>query len=103
VEKYLTPISKVTFHQYASQTKYGNTVRAYVVYQIIELQLARNAVAKSLRQLFGIPASRGMINRLKASTAERYEHAYETILEKIVTGTLVHADETHATIGGKDA
>jgi len=101
--RYICWQCKVTFHQYASQTKYGNTICAYVVYQIIELQLAQNAVAKSMRQLFGIPASRGMINRLKASTAERYEGAYQAILEQIVSGTLVHADETRATVAGKDA
>lgn len=101
--RYMCLHCKTTFHEYASQAKYGNTICAYVAYQIIELQLAQNAVAKTMSQLFSVPASRGMINRLKANMAERYEDTYQAILEKIVRGTLVHADETRATIAGKDA
>ena len=56
-----------------------------------------------MRQLFGIPASRGMVNRLKANVAERCEDMYQAILKKIVGGTLVHADETQATVAGKAA
>ncbi len=44
-----------------------------------------------------------MINRLKAGMAERYESTYQAILEKIVGGTLVHADEPRATVAGKAA
>ncbi|MGH9661446.1 MAG: IS66 family transposase, partial [Bryobacteraceae bacterium] len=62
-----------------------------------------NIVAKSMQELLGIPTSRGTINRLKAIAAERYEDAYEAILKKVVGGALVHADETRATIAGKDA
>src|SRR4030095_1939316 len=94
---------KVTFHQYAHQAKYGNTMCAYTVYQIIELQVTQNAVTKSMRELFGIPASRGMVNRLKANVAERCEDTYCAILDKIVGGALVHADGTRAIVSGKDA
>ncbi len=101
--RYMCCHCKTTFHVYASQAKYGNTICAYIVYQIVELQLPQNVVAKSMRQLFNIPASRGMINRRKASMAERYEDMYQAILKKIVGGTLVHADETQATVAGKEA
>jgi hypothetical protein len=33
-----------------------------------------------MQQLFDIPASRGMINRLKANMAERHEDTYQAIL-----------------------
>lgn len=56
-----------------------------------------------MRELFGIPASRGMVNRLKANVAERCEDTYRAILDKIVGGALVHADETRAIVSGKDA
>jgi hypothetical protein len=101
--RYICWHCKTTFHQYASQLKYGNTICAYIVYQIVELQLSQNAVAKSMGQLFNIPASRAMINRRKASMAERYENTYQAILDKIVVGALVHADETRATVAGKEA
>ncbi len=99
--RYMCRRCKTTFHRQTYEGKYGNTICSYVVYQIIELQLAQNAVAKSMEQLFRIPASRGMINRLKADTARRYEDTYQHILDKIVTGKLVHADETRANVAGK--
>jgi predicted RecB family nuclease len=101
--RYICWRCKATFHQYAHQAKYGNTMCAYTVYQIIELRLTQNAVAKSMRQIFGIPASRGMVNRLKSSVAEHCEDMYQAILDKIVSGALVHADETGATVAGKEA
>jgi hypothetical protein len=76
---------------------------AYIVYQIIELRLTQNAVAKSMRQIFGIPASPGIVYRLKANVAEQCEGMYQAILSKIVGGALVHADETGATVAGKEA
>jgi predicted RecB family nuclease len=101
--RYICWQCKTTFHQYARQAKYGNTLCAYTVYQIIELHLTQNAVTKSRRQLFGMPASRGMVNRLKANVAERCEEMYCAILDKIVGGALVHADETRAIVAGKEA
>ncbi len=56
-----------------------------------------------MRQLFNIHASAGMINRRQADMAERYENTYQAILERIAAGTLVHADETWATVAGKAA
>ena len=44
-----------------------------------------------------------MVNRLKANVAERCEDTYRAILDKIVGGALVHADETRAIVAGKDA
>jgi transposase IS66 family protein len=59
-------------------------------------------VAKSVKELFKLPLSRGSINRLKASEASRLEPAYQSILERVVRGTLVHADETKVNVAGKD-
>ena len=101
--RYMCRNCKTTFHQYASQAKYGNTICAYIAYQIVDLQLPQNAVAKSMWQLFKIPASRGMIYNRKAGMATRYEKTYDAILERIVGGALVHADETRAIVAGKVA
>ena len=75
--RYMCWHCKTTFHQFARQAKYGNTFCAYIVYQIVELQLPQNAVAKSMWQLFLIPASLSIINRRKASMAECYENTYQ--------------------------
>ncbi|MGA9243525.1 MAG: IS66 family transposase [Silvibacterium sp.] len=101
--RYICWNCRTTFRQFASQPKYGSTICAYIAYQIIDLYRPQNAVARSMWQLFRIPASRGMIHRIKASVAERHEKTYCAIIERIVSGHLVHADETRATVSGKDA
>jgi predicted RecB family nuclease len=90
---------KATFHKFSlPRRKYGAALCAYVLYQTIEMQLSQRAVGKSLQQLFSIPASGNLINRLKAGAALRYEDTYEALLKKIVSGTLVHADETRTNL-----
>src|SRR6266852_5685604 len=93
---------KATLQLYMRKDKYGTGLRAYLLYQIIELQIPQNAAAKGITQLFNFPLSRGSINRLKASEADRLERTYRAILERVVTGRVVHADETKAQIGGHD-
>lgn len=102
--RYICWQCRKTFHKFASDGgKYGATIRAYVVYQVIELQLSQRAVAGSLAQIFSLPVSPEMVNRLKSDSATRYTEVYKALLDKIVRGPVVHADETKATILGKQA
>jgi hypothetical protein len=66
------------------------------------MAIPQNALAANLWRLFGLPFSRGGVNRLKANAAEKYREAYDAILARIVTGQLIHVDETKATVKGKD-
>ena len=75
-------------------SKYGSELRSYIIYQVIELKLAQRVVAQSLNQLFGFNLNVGAVARLKTNSAELYTSTYEAILNKIVTGSLLHADET---------
>jgi hypothetical protein len=59
-------------------------------------------VANTTRQLFGLPLSRGSINRIKAVEAERFRPTYRMILDRIAAGKIVHADETKISVGGND-
>ena len=100
--RYVCRQCKATFHKFSlPRRKYGTTICAYVLYQIIELQLSQRAVGKSLQKIFSIPASGNLVNRLKAGAAARYEDTYKTLLKRIVSGTLVHADETRTNLIGK--
>jgi len=93
---------KTTFRMHERKHKYGAGFCSYLIYQIIELQISQNEVARNINELFKLPLLRGSINRLKASEATRLEPAYQSILERIIRGKLVHADETKVTIAGND-
>jgi hypothetical protein len=64
--------------------------------------LSQSAIATSLSRLFGVPFSRGGVNHLKETAAAKYRAAYDDILRRIVTGKLIHADETKARVQGRD-
>ena len=89
------------FTNYVRKRKYGVGLCAYLLYQIIEMQIPQNAVAKSVRQLFGLPLSPGLVNHVKAAEAGQYQATYRAILDRII-GKLVHADETKVGTNGKD-
>lgn len=85
-----------------ARSKYGSELRSYVIYQIIELRLAQRAVVHSLNELFSFSLNVGSISKLKTDSAQLYKITYEAILNKIVTGELLHADETRIDLIGKE-
>jgi len=100
--RYICWHCKATLQLYVHKDKYGVGLRSYLLYEIIDLQVPQHVVSKSVRQLFNLPLSTGSINHLKATEAGRYEGTYQSILDRVVTGKLVHADETRVEIDRKD-
>ena len=86
-----------------SKSKHGWNLVAYLVYEFIELNIPQTVVARNLAKLFGIGLNNCTLKNLKALAAEFYAETRQAILKSILSGTLVHADETHASIGGKTA
>jgi hypothetical protein len=84
-----------------TRSKFGSGLRSYIIYQIIELRITQRAVAESLNQLFGFDLNTGSITRIKAKATQLYKVTYETILNKILQGELIHADETRINLIGK--
>jgi hypothetical protein len=74
-----------------SSEKYGPNLRAFCVYQNIELRLSQRRIAEFLNQILGYQVSRATVNSLKASAAAFYQETYEALLKSIVSGPLVHA------------
>jgi hypothetical protein len=85
------------------ENKFGVSVIAYFIYQIIELRLTQRLVEKSLKQLYGINIPRTELNRQKTKAAGVYKDTHAGILNKIVSGRLIHVDETKVSIKGKGA
>jgi len=83
--------------------KYGWNLLAYFLYQVIDLCITQRTVVESFGRLFGISINAGSLTLLKAKVAGYYSETKQRILERILRGSLVHADETHANIKGKSA
>lgn len=83
--------------------KYGWNLIAYFLYQIVELSIAQLTVVHHFNRLFGFDLNRSTMNNLKIKVARYYEPTKQKIIERIVNGTLIHADETSANIKGTSA
>jgi Transposase IS66 family len=80
--------------------KWGWNVVAYFVYHIVALRVPQLTMQHSLNRLFGFNLVRSTLNNLKFKAADHYVVTKREILERIVSGDLVHADETRANIKG---
>ena len=84
-----------------SGEKFGPNLRTFCVYQNIELRLSQGRIAEFLNQILGYQVSRETVHRLKVSAAAYYQATYEALMESIVNGRLIHADETGVNLGGR--
>jgi predicted RecB family nuclease len=89
------------YNELPRQEMYGKGLKAYVLYQVIELRISQHAVARTVGALFGVHMSATSINSIKISATKQYEMTYRSILQRIVAGPLVHADETQVMIKGE--
>jgi predicted RecB family nuclease len=85
-------------------SKYGSDLRSYIIYQIIELHIPQRLVTQGLNQLFGFNLlGNSIVTGQKIIASQLYKTTYKEILNKIVGGMLIQADETKINIKGKEA
>jgi hypothetical protein len=81
--------------------KFGPHLRAYAIYQLIQLRVSGITVAESLSQLFHFNLTGSHISEFKSDFAEFYTKTVEELRTRIARGSLVHADETKVRLIGK--
>jgi hypothetical protein len=86
------------YNELPRETRFGSDLRAYIIHQVIDLRISQRAVSRTLDALFGLPVAIQSINQIKVAATLQYEATYKAILQRIVSGTLVHADETKITV-----
>lgn len=92
---------EVTFYNPARAwggEKFGPNLRALSLYQNIELRMPQMRVVGFLNQVLTFSLPQTAIHRLKAKAAVFYKDTYEGLVQRIVTGHLVHADETKVSL-----
>ena len=89
-----------TFSKFSVE-HHGRGLRSYVIYHLIELRISHRLVSQSLSDIFGLRLGYDAISRIKTAVAYEYSDAYRKILQRIVNGPLIHADETQVIVDGK--
>jgi hypothetical protein len=89
----------MTIHS-GRNTKYGQNLRAYIVYLLIEMRLSNQKIREHVATVFNITITTTTAHDAKIVMARKYEPTYRGILEQIASGPLVHADETKGVVYG---
>jgi predicted RecB family nuclease len=85
---------------YSRSLQYGPNLRAFVIYLLIELRLSNQKAAEHASSLFDLPLNKAYVQKIKSGMAEKYLPTYRGILQQIVKGSLIHADETKGVVKG---
>jgi predicted RecB family nuclease len=91
---------KAEMTPYATDSKYGPNIRAYIAYLLLELRLSHRKVQEHIATVFGVTVRNTMVNDIKRAMAIKYEPTYRAILDQIVAGPVAHADETKGVVYG---
>jgi hypothetical protein len=83
--------------------KYGWSLIALLIYEIVELCVPQNVTTRHANRLFGLTLPRSSVAWQKKRAASLYEETRQILLRRIIEGTLVHADETPIVTQGKRA
>jgi len=81
--------------------KFGENLLAMTIYLNIALRVPQQRVATFFNEILGLSFSRAVPNRFKSIVALYYKPATEKLMEKIIGGGLIHADETEVNVKGQ--
>ena len=96
-------------HEYGKQERYffgykwGPNIRSYFLYHIIGLRVPQLTMRHSINRLFSFDLSSVTLHEFKVVASKKYLATKSQILNRIVNGNLIHADETRANIKGRQA
>jgi hypothetical protein len=79
---------------------WGWNIVAYFIYNAIGLRIPQLTLQHSINRLFGCRLVRSSLNEFKVRASRLYSDTKAEILNRIIAGTLIHADETNANIKG---
>lgn len=84
---------------YAMKTtdKYGRTLRAYIINQMVARNQSMSDIADGLRELFDYYFREASVKHIKENMSIYYASTYQQISDKLRAGELIHADETKIT------
>lgn len=74
---------------------------AYTVYHIVHLYVPQLTIQHTLNRLFGFSLVKTTLSKLKSNASDYYLVTKKKILDQIIHGNLIHADETRANIKGQ--
>ena len=81
-------------------SKYGNNLMAWSINQYVTYRVGLNKVLNILQENFNIIIPNNNIYRFKSVFAKKYKVTLTEIMDDIIGGSLIHADETDLKVRG---
>jgi predicted RecB family nuclease len=80
--------------KYKKRDKHFHALKSWAMYQHIAHRISFQNLEEMFRECFGLQIDYVMFHLFKSLLAKYYCSTYKNILKKIITGSLIHADET---------
>jgi predicted RecB family nuclease len=84
--------------RYKRLDRHLHGLKSWAIYQHVVHRVSLQRLEAMLDECFGLRVSYLELHMLKSLVARRYRPTWKRILDRIVAGGLVHADETHANL-----
>jgi predicted RecB family nuclease len=79
---------------YTCQERFGHSLAAWAIHQHMANRITFENLETTVRECFNLPLNFQHIYEFKARFAQYYDKTYLHILEKLISGPLLHVDET---------
>lgn len=81
-------------YQYQRLDKHFHSLKSWAMFQHVEYRLSLKMIEKMFFEYFGIRVFWPEIHMFKSLFARYYKRTYQSLLNKILSGNLLHVDET---------
>jgi predicted RecB family nuclease len=80
--------------EYLRLKEYCHSLQSWAMYEYVAHRTSLPNIADTIRECFNLPIYTNQVHEFKQLLADYYQGTYKRLLEKIVSGALLHADET---------
>jgi hypothetical protein len=80
--------------QFQRLDTYHQGLKSWAMYQHVAHRLSLRTIQAMFKEFFGLPVSPSDIHTIKHSMANDYRPTYQALLQKLLSGPLLHVDET---------
>jgi predicted RecB family nuclease len=80
--------------QYQRLDKHFHSLKSWVIFQHVEHRTSLEIIGRMVEEFFGIRVRTAEIHMFKSLMAGYYKSTYQRLLKKILSGNLLHIDET---------
>jgi predicted RecB family nuclease len=86
---------------YLRLEEHGHALKSWAMYEHVAHRASIYSIAETIQDCFGLPVTASDVCDCQLKLARYYEGTYQQLLERIVAGGLIHADETEVHLKGK--